>query len=133
MLFFIKNLIRIVSSFGLFLFLIINRKEASSMNKIISRKRTLQIIVILCILGVTIYGLRFIDFKQVLQQVEKLPFFLKSITMILFIMLQVVFALFRGTAGAGKWVFIWKFLWNIALFSWFLSWYFLCLLSCKVF
>ena len=51
------------------------------MNKIISRKRTLQIIVILCILGVTIYGLRFIDFKQVLQQVEKLPFFLKSITM----------------------------------------------------
>lgn len=66
------------------------------MNKIISRKRTLQIIVILCILGVTIYGLRFIDFKQVLQQVEKLPFFLKSITMILFIMLQVVFALFPG-------------------------------------
>ena len=66
------------------------------MNKIISRKRTLQIIVILCILGVTIYGLRFIDFKQVLQQVEKLPFFLKAITMILFIMLQVVFALLPG-------------------------------------
>ena len=41
------------------------------MNKIISRKRMLQIIVILCILGVTIYGLCFIDFKQVLQQVEQ--------------------------------------------------------------